>query len=67
MKTLDEMGIPIPLLERYSGSVAKDASKAEALATFAELAAQEKLADLDSGLYRFAFTYEELPLLDDLP
>lgn len=64
MKAVDEMGVPIPLSERYAGAISPEASKNDAIGKLAELDAAGRLAYLDDNLYKLAFSYGDLPRLD---
>lgn len=65
MKTLDEMGVPIPLSERYSSEIEDNATKAHALMKLAEIGAGGRFGDLDGQLYDMAFGDGEWPRLDE--
>ena len=64
MKTLDEMGVPVPLSERYAEDISDDASKAEALLRFASFSEGGRLIGVDATLYSYAFNSDDKLALD---
>tara|TARA_R110002072_G_scaffold15856_25_gene62808 strand:- start:4720 stop:6537 length:1818 start_codon:yes stop_codon:yes gene_type:complete len=64
MKTLDEMGIPVPFSERYKDDVPPHASKLDAMNKLAVLNSQDRFKGIDGRLYDLAFDYGNVPLLD---
>lgn len=67
MKTLDEMGVPLPLSEKYSDRVSTEASKREAIATMATLESEDGLRGFDRDLFQLAFYNDAVSLLDQPP
>lgn len=64
MKTLDEMGIPMPLSERFAAEIKADASKSEAISRMRHLNGIESLVGVDAQFYRLAFEYGAAPVLE---
>lgn len=67
IKALDEMGVPVPLSERYVSEIPEDAPKNIALIKLAELDAGGRLPGNDGRLYKLAFSYGDAARLDQSP